>query len=427
MKTSVANVSFASQRERTINGLVKNPKDVLPKGRVVQSLQPHFGDKPRLSKASKFAVDFFATKKRLEKEDAYTEAVQKQNNTESIPPAYAARTIVTRHTGIGGVPAQTTPNVGPGPPGPPAPPHLPRASRGASTQTHDTVALHPTRDLITTSSQTEMARLTNSATSPGRSYTTDVATSTRRDRPPSAGKSTVALPPVAETVPMDIDVTGPPIASIINHYHNNVLHQTVNHNNLNQYLYHQSLYNQLYMNGSGVENFNPELYGSSSNGRGLIGGAPTLGLLAGRAPQGLVTGRNTGLIGHQPRLMIEYPTVVDKGQNGKVTRVQKFKVPNYQTRIRAREQVAVPGEHYTKGLPRDTIVRQPPPKAEMYHYDIPTEQELLYDDDNRLINFGAHRGWAEQRFGSGDLPSAPKPKRKKEKGHGTNKRQRTGK
>jgi hypothetical protein len=443
MMNTISNVSFTVTPSISPNGLIRNPKDVLPKARRNPNIQPKLGDAPVFSKADKFAIDFFKTKKRLEAEDAYSESVQRQNNTAYTAPA--VKSFVVRHTGIDGVASQTSSNFPPDDHDGNDRPRIPKPRNDQSSAMEDVIFQNPISGKIEMSSQTKMKELSDSATSPGRfskeAFTETVdyptvhikrthhnfneKTATKVDAPTAYRKWTTALPyigydhihgnqyndsEVAEVIP----ALGPPLSAAMYEIRRRR---------------HPPPPSPTELDPLSPMQISPTVPYSPTE---LDPESPRPGASSSWNPSPdedvQYFKRDKGKGKYVPK-----PTVLIVDRSG--GHIKKFKkVPNYKTRVIAPVRTpyiqpttidtVVGGEHFLKGLPRDTLIRQPPPKAERFYYDIPSKQELELEPGYRR---GAHPGWHEQRFGWGELPTEAQPKRKRAEGHGTTKRQRNAK
>lgn len=140
-------------------GVIKNPKDVRPKGYEYKGTVGLLLPQHRPSKVAKWTMEFLAQKKKSEAEDTYAESTQKQNDTTYVGPEI--RSFFVAQRGIPSVKTETTPNFAPPDPNiihTPGPPYR-------APTVHDTVAVHPTRDAILTSSSAETERLVTGSTS----------------------------------------------------------------------------------------------------------------------------------------------------------------------------------------------------------------------------------------------------------------------
>ncbi|KAJ3050038.1 hypothetical protein HK097_008988 [Rhizophlyctis rosea] len=179
-----------------------------------KAILPYLSAPRVLSKAEKWATDWFHRTKELEEADAYHERIRLQINLpeRSVPLQPKEVRVVNMDEIVGKITKGINDNVGPSPPPPPqGPPPAPPSSRnGGKGKAVDNVAqINPlTREISTTSTQT-MREVAEAATSARPSVAT--GSTQTDDEPRTGGNVTMAL--------------DPPLQQIVHNYQN---YHTVN-------------------------------------------------------------------------------------------------------------------------------------------------------------------------------------------------------
>lgn len=238
---SAPNVNLLPRKISVNTGIRSNvktlPRELLTRKEQRQTL-PYLSAPRVLSKAEKWATDWFHRTKELEQADAYHERIRLQLNLPETGTPLRAKDV--RIVNLDELTKKMTKgvndNVNPSPlPNPQLPQRLPPSQRNAGSQTHNVAQINPlTRELSTTSTQT-MREMADASTSARPTVATGT---TQTDKEPPSGED-MAL--------MSLDA---PIQQIVNNYANNyntvnhILHQHHNeYNQLNQYAtlnnYHQ--------------------------------------------------------------------------------------------------------------------------------------------------------------------------------------------
>jgi hypothetical protein len=232
---SAPNVQLLPRPERGINGVDRKkktlPADLLPRKQQASAM-PYLSAPRLLSKAEKWATDFYTRQKELQQSDTYHENLRQQLNLpeRSLPIRPLDVRVVnieelknSREHGLndGVDPASVLGGAYPGPGGGGGGRPVPKG-KGPD---HDMAQLNPyTKEISTTATQT-MNQMVDAATSPSSS----LPSSPTASAPPATGGD-LAL--------MSLD---PPLQQVVNNYHN---YQTLNaYMQRNEQHYHDNTQN----------------------------------------------------------------------------------------------------------------------------------------------------------------------------------------
>ena len=243
---SAPNVNILPQRVIGLNGIKSKarnlPADLLPR-KEQKNIMPALSAARVLSKAEKFATDWFNRTKELEALDAYNERIRKDLNLPNNTPPLTPKEV--KVVNLDEIKKQTVhivnDNVAPRAAPYPQPPAGPPGPSGGGRPGDNMAQIHPvTRELSTTSTQT-MRDTANAATSTVN--VTSAGMSTQTDPEPSdeeLGRMAVD-PPLQQIVQNHTNYHT--VNNYLQHHQHNYLQQQEFNHNLTLNNYHQVVQN----------------------------------------------------------------------------------------------------------------------------------------------------------------------------------------